>query len=63
MMTGYASKETAVEAMRLGAFDYIEPQLVEISDPAQDCRTAEAQNQNIALKTRVHAAEGSIDYR
>src|ERR687888_1643063 len=22
MMTGYASKETAVEAMRLGAFDY-----------------------------------------
>ena len=37
MMTGYSSKETAVEAMRLGAFDYIEKpcKLVEIEGAIQ----------------------------
>ena len=62
MMTGFSSKETAVEAMRLGAFDYIE----------KPCRLADIEaillriidkrkikHQNIALQTRVKHAEGS----
>ncbi len=61
MMTGYASKETAIEALRLGAFDYI----------TKPCKISEIEgilirilekrklkNTNIALQTRVHAAEG-----
>jgi DNA-binding NtrC family response regulator len=61
MMTGYASKETAVEAMRLGAFDYIEKpcRLVEIE--AILLRIVERRklkNKNLALQTRIQAAEG-----
>jgi len=61
MMTGYASTETAVEAMRLGAFDYI----------TKPCRMTEIEaillriidkkkikQKNVALQTRVQAAEG-----
>ena len=61
MMTGYASTETAVEAMRLGAFDYI----------TKPCKLAEIEaillrilekrklkNKNLALQTRIQAAEG-----
>ena len=61
MMTGYASKETAIEALRLGAFDYI----------TKPCKIAEIEgillrivekrklkHKNIALQTRVKAAEG-----
>ncbi len=61
IMTGYASKETAIEALRLGAFDYI----------TKPCKIAEIEgillrilekrklkNKNAALETRVQAAEG-----
>ncbi len=61
MMTGYASKETAIEALRLGAFDYI----------TKPCKIAEIEaillrilekrklkNTNAALQTRVQNAEG-----
>src|SRR5205823_3304566 len=60
MMTGHASMETAIEAVRLGAFDYI----------TKPCKLAELdvilkkitekrilKNKNLALQTRVHAAE------
>jgi CheY-like chemotaxis protein len=61
MMTGYASKETAVEAMRLGAFDYIEKpcKLVEIEAILlKIVERRKLKHQNIALKTRIQAAEG-----
>lgn len=61
IMTGYASKETAIEALRLGAFDYI----------TKPCKIAEIEgillrilekrqltNKNKALEKRVDAAEG-----
>ncbi len=61
MMTGHASMETAIEAVRLGAFDYI----------TKPCKLAEIdailkkviekrilKNKNLALQSRVHAAEG-----
>lgn len=61
VMTGHASQETAIEALRLGAFDYI----------TKPCKLAEIeailhriishrslQNKNLALQTRVKAAEG-----
>jgi DNA-binding NtrC family response regulator len=61
MMTGYASKETAIEALRLGAFDYI----------TKPCKISEIEgilirilekrklkNKNQALQARVQAAEG-----
>lgn len=62
VMTGHASMETAIEAVRLGAFDYI----------TKPCRLAEIEtvllkiiekrdlkNKNLALQNRVQAAEGS----
>jgi DNA-binding NtrC family response regulator len=61
MMTGYASQESAVEAMRLGACDYlkkpcklaeIEAVLLRIQDKKQ------LKNKAAALETRVQAAEG-----
>jgi DNA-binding NtrC family response regulator len=61
MMTGYASKETAVEAMRLGAFDYIEKpcRLMEIEAILlKIVERRKLKHQNIALKTRIQAAEG-----
>jgi DNA-binding NtrC family response regulator len=61
IMTGHASQETAIQAMRLGAFDYI----------TKPCKLAEVEailekvaekrilkNQNLALQTRVQAVEG-----
>jgi DNA-binding NtrC family response regulator len=61
MMTGYASKETAIEALRLGAFDYI----------TKPCKISEIEgillrilekrklkHKNIALEKRAQSAEG-----
>ena len=62
MMTGYASKETAVEAMRLGAFDYIEKpcKLVEIEAILlKIVERRKLKNKNIALQTRIQVAEGT----
>jgi DNA-binding NtrC family response regulator len=61
MMTGYASKETAVEAMRLGAFDYIEKpcKLVEIEALLlKIVERRKLKHKNIALQTRIQVAEG-----
>jgi DNA-binding NtrC family response regulator len=63
VMTGHASQETAIEALRLGAFDYITKpcKLTEIEailDKIAERR--ELRNKNIALETRVQAAEGPI---
>src|SRR5438132_6359792 len=61
VMTGHASMETAIDAMRLGAFDYITKpcKLVEIQAILQ--KVAEKRvllHKNIALQNRVVAAEG-----
>lgn len=61
VQTGYASQETAIDALRLGAFDYI----------TKPCRFAEIEailgriaekreltNKTLALQSRVEAAEG-----
>ncbi len=61
VMTGHASMETAIEAMRLGAFDYITKpcKLAEIEavlDKVAEKRALE--NKNLALQSRVRAAEG-----
>ncbi len=62
VMTGYASRETAVEALRLGAFDYItkpcslsdiEGILIRILEKRK------LKYSNIALRSRVQAAEGA----
>ena len=45
MMTGYASKETAIEALRLGAFDYI----------TKPCKIAEIEG-DLAADPRVAAS-------
>ena len=61
IMTGYGSTETAVEALRLGAFDYltkpckladIEALLLRIQEKRK------LKNKTAALETRVQAAEG-----
>jgi DNA-binding NtrC family response regulator len=61
VMTGHASMETAIEAMRLGAMDYItkpcklaviEAMLVKMAE------RRELKHKNLALQTRVEAAEG-----
>jgi DNA-binding NtrC family response regulator len=61
VMTGHASMETAIEAVRLGAFDYITKpcKLAEIEAvlrKAADKR--DLQHKNLALQSRVQAAEG-----
>jgi DNA-binding NtrC family response regulator len=61
VMTGHASMETAVQAVRLGAFDYITKpcKLAEIE--AVLCKAAERRelkHKNLALQSRVKAAEG-----
>jgi DNA-binding NtrC family response regulator len=61
VMTGHASQETAIEALRLGAFDYITKpcKLAEIEailEKVVERRTL--QNKNLALQSRVQAAEG-----
>jgi DNA-binding NtrC family response regulator len=61
VMTGHASMETAIDAMRLGAFDYITKpcKLVEIQAILQKVAEKRVlQNKNIALQNRVVAAEG-----
>jgi DNA-binding NtrC family response regulator len=61
VMTGHASMETAIEAVRLGAFDYItkpcklaeiEALLVKVGEKR------DLKRQNLALKSRIQAAEG-----
>lgn len=61
IMTGYGSTETAVEALRLGAFDYltkpckltdIEALLIRIQEKRK------LKNKTAALESRVQAAEG-----
>src|SRR6266851_5666020 len=61
VMTGHATMETAIEAMRLGAFDYITKpcKLAEIEAVLRkvaDKRVLE--HKNLALESRVQAAEG-----
>jgi DNA-binding NtrC family response regulator len=61
MMTGYATKETAIEALRLGAFDYINKpcKMSEIEGILiRILEKRKLKNKNIALQTRVQAAEG-----
>src|SRR5436305_10079256 len=61
VMTGHASQETAIEALRLGAFDYITKpcKLTEIEAILERiAERRELRNKNIALETRVQAAEG-----
>jgi DNA-binding NtrC family response regulator len=63
IMTGYGSTETAVEALRLGAFDYltkpckltdIEALLIRIQEKRK------LKNKTAALESRVQAAEGIV---
>lgn len=61
IQTGYATQETAIEALRLGAFDYITKpcQLDEIEAIlGRIAEKRELTNKTIALQTRVQAAEG-----
>ena len=61
VMTGHASQETAIEALRLGAFDYITKpcKLAEIEAILNKIAERRAlQNKALALQTRVQAAEG-----
>src|SRR5437660_1854175 len=61
VMTGHASMETAIDAMRLGAFDYITKpcKLSELEALLQKvAEKRELQHKNLALQTRVQAAEG-----
>jgi DNA-binding NtrC family response regulator len=61
IMTGYASMETAIEAVRLGAFDYITKpcKLAQIETVlGKVAEKRELKNKNLALQTRVQAAEG-----
>ncbi len=64
IMTGHASVETAIDAVRLGAFDYITkpcklPQIETILRKVVEKR--DLKHKNIALQTRVQAAEGPTD--
>lgn len=61
VMTGHASTETAIEAVRLGAFDYITKpcKLTEIETVLQKVsEKRDLKHKNLALQTRVKAAEG-----
>jgi DNA-binding NtrC family response regulator len=61
VMTGHASTDTAISAMRLGAFDYITKpcKLAEIEAVLQKVAEKRAlKHQNLALQSRVEAAEG-----
>lgn len=61
VMTGHASMETAIEAVRLGAFDYITKpcKLAEIEAVLQKvAEKRELKHKNLALQSRVKAAEG-----
>src|SRR5438552_14021450 len=61
MMTGHASMETAIEAVRLGAFDYVTKpcKLTELDAVLRKvAEKRELKNKTLALQTRVRAAEG-----
>jgi len=61
VMTGHASMETAIDAMRLGAFDYITKpcKLTEIEAVLRRVtEKRDLQYKNLALLSRVRAAEG-----
>jgi DNA-binding NtrC family response regulator len=61
VMTGHASMETAIEAVRLGAFDYITKpcRLAEIEAVLQKAaEKRDLDHQNLALKSRLQAVEG-----
>jgi DNA-binding NtrC family response regulator len=61
IMTGHASIDTAIEAVRLGAFDYITKpaKLAQLETILRKVvEKKELKNKNIALQTRVQAAEG-----
>jgi len=61
VMTGHASMETAIEAVRLGAFDYITKpcKLAEIEAVLRKvAEKRDLQHKNLALQSRVQAAEG-----
>jgi len=61
IMTGHASIETAIDAVRLGAFDYITKpaKLAQLETILRKvAERKDLKNKNLALQTRVHAAEG-----
>src|SRR5437764_5007539 len=61
IMTGHASMETAIEAVRLGAFDYVTKpcKLAEIETVLRKVsEKRELKHKALALQTRVQAAEG-----
>src|SRR5260370_8738366 len=61
VMTGHASRETAIEAVRLGAFDYITKpcKLSEIEAVLHKViEKRDLKHKNLALQSRVKAAEG-----
>jgi DNA-binding NtrC family response regulator len=61
VMTGHASMETAIDAMRLGAFDYITKpcKLAEIEAVLRKVADKrDLKHKNLALQSRVKAAEG-----
>src|SRR5262245_18701586 len=61
VMTGHASQETAIEALRLGAFDYITKpcKLAEIEGVLLKVAESRAlKHKNLALESRAQHAEG-----
>ncbi|MEZ6142635.1 MAG: sigma-54 dependent transcriptional regulator [Zavarzinella sp.] len=63
MMTGFATRETALEAMRLGAFDYIEKPCEMVAIKALLMKISEQRklkHKNLALQTAMQQAEGTI---
>jgi DNA-binding NtrC family response regulator len=61
IMTGHASIDTAIDAVRLGAFDYITKpaKLTQLETILRKVvEKKELKNKNLALQTRVQAAEG-----
>jgi DNA-binding NtrC family response regulator len=64
IMTGHASVETAIDAVRLGAFDYLTKpcKLAQIETILRKVvEKRELKHKNLALQTRVQAAEGPSD--
>src|ERR1700752_4428240 len=61
IMTGHSSMETAIEAVRLGAFDYVTKpcKLVEIESVlSKVSEKRDLKHKALALQSRVQAAEG-----